>query len=203
MFHSKQIILNSCWANSRKIRGSESREHLFTEDSGYSSSRDSFEGERHVAGGCQLFRGKCFEEIGGYIANRKGGIDWIAVTTARMRGWKTRSFGDRMFHHHRSLGTGESNSLAAFFNYGRKDYYLGNHPLWEMFRIIYRMAKKPYAVSGIVLLSGYLYEAFRREDRPVSEELVRFHRKEEMQKLKTIFLSFLTDHNPDNRAASS
>lgn len=175
----------------------------FVEDSGYSSARDSFEGERHVAGGCQLFRRKCYEDIGGYIANRKGGIDWIAVTTARMRGWRTCSFGDKSFHHHRSLGTGESSSWAALFNYGRKDYYLGNHPLWEMFRIMYRMAKRPYAVAGIFLLSGYLYEAFRREGRPVSEEVVRFHRKEEMQKLKTIFLSFLTNHRPENRAADS
>lgn len=159
----------------------------FIEDSGYSSARDSQEGENHVAGGCQLFRRKCFEQIGGYVPNRKGGIDWIAVTTARMFGWRTRSFGERTFHHHRSLGTGESTSMAAVFNYGRKDYYLGNHPLWEMFRIIYRMSKKPYAVGGVVLLSGYLWEVFRREARPVTPELVQFHRREEMRKLKTIF----------------
>ena len=64
----------------------------FTEDAGYDSAQDSFEGENHVAGGCQLFRRECFEEIGGYVPNVAGGIDWIAVTTARMKGWKTRSF---------------------------------------------------------------------------------------------------------------
>jgi glycosyltransferase involved in cell wall biosynthesis len=175
----------------------------FVEDSGYSSTTDSFEGERHVAGGCQLFRKQCFEEIGGYVANRKGGIDWIAVTTARMKGWKTRSFLEKSFHHHRSLGTGESNSMAAFFNYGRKDYYLGNHPLWEMFRIIYRMAKKPYLVGGIVLLSGYLWEALLREDRPVTKELIRFHRKEEMQKLKVIIKSAFSGKRPKNRSADN
>jgi len=164
----------------------------FIEDSGYSSLYDSFEGENHVAGGCQLFRRKCFEEIGGYLANRKGGIDWIAVTTARMNGWKTRSFREKLFHHHRSLGTGESNSIAAFFNYGRKDYYLGNHPLWEILRIVYRMAKNPYAVGGLGLLSGYLWEAVLGKDRPVTQELIRFHRKEEMQKLKTIFRTIFT-----------
>ncbi len=55
----------------------------------YDSANDSFEGENHVAGGCQLFRRKCFEEIGGYVPNHAGGIDWIAVTTARMKGWRT------------------------------------------------------------------------------------------------------------------
>ncbi|MCK7489810.1 MAG: hypothetical protein MZU79_05985, partial [Anaerotruncus sp.] len=43
----------------------------FVEDSGYSSSRDSHEGERHVAGGCQLFRRRCFNDIGSFIANRR------------------------------------------------------------------------------------------------------------------------------------
>ena len=43
-------------------------------ENGYDSARDSFEGENHVAGGCQLFRRKCFEEIGGYIPNPAGGI---------------------------------------------------------------------------------------------------------------------------------
>ena len=174
----------------------------FVEDSGYNSSRDSHEGERHVAGGCQLFRRRCYDDIGGYIANRKGGIDWIAVTTARMRGWTTRSFGEKTFHHHRSLGTGESNPWSAFFSYGRKDYYLGNHPLWEMFRIVFRMAKKPRIAGGSLLLAGYLYEAFRREGRPVSAELVRFHRREEMRKLKSVFLTLLGEREPDKRAAS-
>ncbi len=175
----------------------------FFEDSGYSSLHDSFEGERHVAGGCQLFRKKCFKEIGGYIANRKGGIDWIAVTTARMNGWKTRSFRDKMFHHHRSLGTGERSSFAAFFSYGRKDYYLGNHPLWEILRVIYQMAKKPYVVAGLVLLSGYFWEAFLRKDRPVTKELIKFHRKEEIQKMKTIFGAICTRNRADDRTMDS
>ena len=44
----------------------------FTEDDGYDTARDSFEGENHVAGGCQLFRRQCFEKVGGYIPNRGG-----------------------------------------------------------------------------------------------------------------------------------
>ena len=73
----------------------------FTQDGGYDSSKDSFEGENYVAGPCQLFRRECFQEIGGYVANRAGGVDWIAVMTARMKGWKVRSFAEKRFHHHR------------------------------------------------------------------------------------------------------
>ncbi len=161
---------------------------IFREE-GYSSATDSFEGQNHVAGGCQLFRRRCFEEIGGYIPNSAGGIDWIAVTTARMKGWTTRSFREKWFFHYRSLGTAERSLLASTFSYGEKDYYLGGHPLWELFRVAYRVTKKPYLVGGIALCLGYLSAFLRQTKRPVSDELMRFHRKEQMLKLKTILRS--------------
>jgi glycosyltransferase involved in cell wall biosynthesis len=163
----------------------------FTENGGYDSARDSFEGENHVAGGCQLFRRKCFQEIGGYIPNRAGGVDWIAVTTARMKGWKTRSFVEKRFCHYRTLGTAGRSTLAATFSYGEKDYYLGGSPVWQLFRVAYRMTKKPVLVEGLALLSGYGWAALRRVKRPVTPELMRFHRREQMKKLRAIFRSIL------------
>jgi biofilm PGA synthesis N-glycosyltransferase PgaC len=161
----------------------------FTEEGGYDSARDSFEGENHVAGGCQLFRHKCFEDVGGYIPNPAGGIDWIAVTTARMKGWKTKSFPEKRFHHYRTLGTAGRSSVAASFSYGEKDYYLGGSPLWQLFRVAYRAAKQP--LDGAALLAGYCWAAAHRMRRPVSHELMRFHRREQMKKLRTIFRSLL------------
>src|SRR5262249_32320527 len=150
----------------------------FTEDGGYDTAKDSFEGENHVAGGCQLFRRECFEAVGGYIANPAGGIDWIAVTSARMKGWKTRSFPEKRFHHYRNLGTAGRSSVASSFSYGEKDYYLGNSPIWQVFRVVYRTTKRP--LDGLALLAGYCWAAARRIKRPVSTELMRFHRREEM-----------------------
>jgi glycosyltransferase involved in cell wall biosynthesis len=162
----------------------------FIED-GYDSAKDSFEGENHVAGGCQLFRRQCFEDVGGYVPNRAGGIDWIAVTTARMKGWKTRSFPEKRFHHYRTLGTAEKGALRALFSYGEKDYYLGGSPVWQLLRVAYRMAKKPVLLGGVALLSGYCWAALRRMKRPVTPELMRFHRREQMKKLKAIFRALL------------
>jgi len=170
---------------------------IFREE-GYSSGEDSFEGQNHVAGGCQLFRRRCFEHIGGYIPNKAGGIDWIAVTTARMKGWKTRSFREKHFFHYRSLGTAERSLLAAAFSYGEKDYYLGGHPLWEVFRVAYRMTKKPYLLGGAALFSGYISAFLRRTKRPVSDELMRFHRKEQLKKLKAILRSLATFKKVDS-----
>ena len=44
----------------------------------------------HVSGQCQMFRRECFEQIGGYIPRKIGGIDLVAVITARMKGWTRR-----------------------------------------------------------------------------------------------------------------
>ena len=170
----------------------------FTENSGYDSTRDSFEGENHVAGGCQLFRRRCFEEIGGYVPNRVGGIDWVAVTTARMRGWKTRSFPEKRFHHYRSLGTAERSVLGSLFSYGEKDYYLGGSPVWQIFRVAYRMGKRPVIIGGLALLFGYCWAALRRIKRPVSRELMRFHRREQMRKLGLIIGTILRGQKVDS-----
>jgi glycosyltransferase involved in cell wall biosynthesis len=168
------------------------------EEQGYNSGSDSFEGRNHVSGQCQIFRRSCFEEIGGYRANKAGGIDWMAVTTARMMEWTTRSFREKSFFHHRAMGTAERGRLASSFSYGEKDYYLGGHPIWEIFRVAYRMTKRPYLLDGVALGSGYLWALLRQTERPVSNELMRFHRKEQMQKLRTIFRSLVMFRRIDN-----
>ena len=161
----------------------------FTQDGGYDSTRDSFEGEHYVAGPCQLFRRECFEDIGGYVANHAGGVDWIAVMTARMKGWSVQAFPQKRFHHHRSMGTAERGNVAAMFSYGQKDYYLGGSPLWQLFRGAYQATKRPYVSGGAALLAGYVHAAFTRVPRAVSPELMRFHRAEQMKKLRAVLRS--------------
>lgn len=171
---------------------------VFREESGYNSETDSFEGRKHVSGQCQLFRRKCWEGIGGYIPHRAGGIDWMAVTTARMKGWKTESFREKWFFHYRHLGTAERSFFASAFSYGEKDYYLGGHPIWELFRVAYRSTKKPYILEGAALGLGYCWAFIRRTPRPVSRELMAFHRKEQMAKLRAILGSLFRFKRPDN-----
>jgi glycosyltransferase involved in cell wall biosynthesis len=170
---------------------------VFREE-GYSSDRDSFEGHKHVSGQCQLFRKQCWEEIGGYIPHRAGGIDWMAVTTARMKGWKTESFREKSFFHYRHLGTAERSVCSSLFSYGEKDYYLGGHPVWELFRVAYRATRPPYVIGAISLGLGYCWALLRRTPRPVSKDLMAFHRKEQMLKLKAILKSLVRFKRIDN-----
>jgi hypothetical protein len=111
--------------------------------------------------------------------------------TARMKGWKVQSFPEKRFHHHRSMGTAEKGPLAALFSYGQKDYYLGGSPLWQLFRVAYRMTKRPRVMGGLALLCGYCWAALRRMERPVTPELMRFHRREQMKKLRAVFCALL------------
>ncbi|UCF32189.1 MAG: glycosyltransferase family 2 protein [bacterium] len=152
----------------------------------FHSFRDSYISENHVNGQIQMFRRACFDQIGGYLAIPYGGIDWVAVTTARMKGWKTRSFSDRVFNHLRRMGTEGTNVLGARFHYGKKDYFLGGHPLWQIFRSTFQMTKKPYVLGGTLLLAGYLWASATME-KQVPEDLERFHRGEQMKRLRGIF----------------
>lgn len=154
----------------------------FVEDNTHYDYR--FTNIEHVSGACQLFRHECFEEIGGYLPIKAGGIDWVAVTTARMKGWKTKTFTEKTCEHHRDMGTGNGNQLGSYFRHGRKDYYLGGHPLWQVLRSFYQMTNKPYLVAGGLLFSGYTWAALCRTERPISDELMQFHRGEQMQRLK-------------------
>ena len=137
----------------------------------------------NVWGGCQLFRKECFEDIGGYVALPGGSIDHIAVVSARMKGWRTRTFTESVCLHHRTMGTAQSGGLRARFKYGAKDYAVGNHPLWELFRTIYQIRQRPYVIGAIALACGYSWSMLRHVKRPVSNDLVAFTRHEQMQRL--------------------
>jgi poly-beta-1,6-N-acetyl-D-glucosamine synthase len=141
----------------------------------------------NVWGGCQLFRRECFEAIGGYMPLKGGCIDHVAVISARHRGWQTRTFTEKVCLHHRQMGTALQGSLAAKFKFGMKDYSVGNHPLWELFRTFYQMRHGPFVVGGLALGSGYAWSLVRRKEIPLSPELVAFVRREQMQRLRRFF----------------
>ena len=138
----------------------------------------------HVSGACQLFRRECFTAIDGYMAVKGGSIDHIAVITARMKGWKTRTFTEKFCLHHREMGTAQQRVLTARFKYGAKDYAMGNHPAWELLRTFYQMSKRPLLLGGLALGVGYLWSWAKGVQRPVSDELVAFHQREQLRRLK-------------------
>jgi len=161
-----------------------------------------FVGIEHVSGACQLFRRACFEEIGGYVPVKGGGVDLIAATSARMKGWNTRTFTDKVCVHHRAMGTAQDGILTATFKIGIKDYTLGAHPIWESLRVVYQMTNRPFLLKGVTLGAGYVWALVRRVERPVPHEFVAFRRREQMHRLRTL-LQGGTDSLQGSHAAPS
>jgi glycosyltransferase involved in cell wall biosynthesis len=142
----------------------------------------------HVSGQVQLFRRECFEDIGGYVPIKTGGIDLVAVITARMKGWQTRSFLEKTYLHHRRMSSAKHHSrLGIAFDKGRTDYTHGCHPVWEVFRSIYQMTRPPVVLRGMFILAGFFWAMATRSEKVVSAELVRFRGAEQMSRLRNFF----------------
>lgn len=149
-------------------------------DSGYDYR---FASTDHVSGACQLFRKECFEAIDGYTPLKGGGIDVVAVLSARMHGWETRTFVEKHYDHLRPQSSANYGTLRARFKDGEKDYMLGGHPLWELFRGIYQMSRSPWVVGGGALMIGYVWSAIRRRKKSMPDDLVEFRRRWQMDRL--------------------
>ena len=140
----------------------------------------------NVWGGCQLFRRECYEDIGGYTPVKGGCVDHIAVVAARMGGWRTRTFTERVCTHNRKMGTAQQGALKAKFRIGAKDYAVGNHPIWEISRTVYQMTNPPLILGGCAMAAGYFWSALRRSEISVSTEMARFSRREQMGRLRKL-----------------
>lgn len=173
-----EFLLSKFAANPRLgVAGTPFREGSFQYDYRFTSIE-------HVSGQCQVFRRDCFADIGGYKPRQAGGVDLVAVTSARMKGWQTRSFVEKPYIHHRQMSTATHHRLLVPFRGGRLDYLLGAHPLWEVCRCIYQTTRPPLIVGGGLRLIGFVWAAVRDVDKQIPAELVRFRRNEQMQRLK-------------------
>ena len=139
-----------------------------------------------VRGGIQLFRKECFDEIGEFVPLKNGGEDVITEVLARKNGWKTKSFDHLMLEHHRLTGTGSWNIWGAKFNEGMLSYSMGYHPLFQLLKSIHRIKERPYLLSGMLHLFGFIYGNIIREKRPVSQEFIDHIRKEQLARIKTL-----------------
>jgi poly-beta-1,6-N-acetyl-D-glucosamine synthase len=142
----------------------------------------------HVSGACQLFRRECFEDIGGYTPIQSGGVDLVALLSARHKGWQTRTFTEKTCEHHRKMGAAHHSGFRERIHRGRMDFLLGSHPLWEICRGIYQMKNRPYLIGGLLILFGYAWTMLSGRRQTMPKELIRFRRRDQISQLRRIFL---------------
>ncbi|MFH1998172.1 MAG: glycosyltransferase family 2 protein [Planctomycetota bacterium] len=146
----------------------------------------------HVSGACALFRRKCFEDIGGYIPLKVEGTALMAVITARLKGWQTRTFPEICCVHYPETRVGRQATSKTKFESGYHDYLMGSHAVWQGVRSIYQMRQKPFVVGGVALLSGYLWAMMTQAERPVTKDLIKFYQMEQMSRLRGYLANFFT-----------
>jgi glycosyltransferase involved in cell wall biosynthesis len=136
----------------------------------------------HVSGTLQLFRRACLEALGGYLPV-EGGSDAIAVTTARMLGWQTRTFLEKACIHHRRMGSAAHGPWAAWFRCGQRDYALGNSVAWQVARSLYQMTLPPVVARGALIAAGYASASAGRRTRVMPDAVRRFVRTEHRRRV--------------------
>jgi len=52
---------------------------------------------------------------------------------------------------------------------------------------LFQVREKPFVLGGIWFVAGYVWAALHRRERTVSPELMKFHRAEQMARLRDIF----------------
>jgi len=143
---------------------------------------------RSVAGGIQLFRRECYNAIGGFIPLKRGGEDWYAEVVARLKGWEVASFpGLHAFHH--KPGRLVRGEIKESFRQGAMDYYLGSHPLFELFKCIRRVDEKPYFIGSFIRMCGFVWPYLSKPQRSVPAEFVEHLRNEQLTLLKSFIVS--------------
>jgi GT2 family glycosyltransferase len=147
--------------------------------------RKVFIDKRHTPGAIQMFRRKCYDEIGGYIPQKYGGDDTCAEIMARMKGWQTRSFQQYKVIHHRPVGMGDGRSiLQARFWQGLTEYGMATHPVFMLAKSIRRVfIEEPYCIGSLMRLAGFSAGYLRGEKRQIPSEVVSFVRKEQIRRL--------------------
>jgi|SRR5579864_1629402 len=139
-----------------------------------------------VAHAVQLFRRKCFQDIGEqYPALPFGGPDTYAEVTARMNGWRVKSFSELPVQHHRTTGSA-GGMLRSCFRQGRMDHSLGTLPLFELLKVLRRVPVSPYVIGASARFLGFVFAYLSHEPRAVSREFVASFRQEQSSRIRQL-----------------
>lgn len=138
----------------------------------------------NVNGVAKAYRSDCLDDIGGLQPSM--GWDGIDEYAARARGWRVHVLSELSILHYRRRGSKQS-WLAARWEEGRGNHYMGYLWSWLVVRAAYRMlVERPPVLGGLVLLLGFAAGRIGRRpqipDPAAREEL----RREQRARLRTL-----------------
>ena len=113
-----------------------------------------------VRGATRAYRLDCLQDV--LPLENLPGWDGIDEVKAIARGWRTTSFRDLGFLHHRKLASRDESRRQRLLAVGRANYYIGYRPSYLILRALFKARREPVALALIV---GYAGAALRREPR--------------------------------------
>ncbi len=139
--------------------------------------------EDSVAGGMQLFRRACYEQIGGYVPMHYGGEDWLAQIDARMAGWEVFALPEHHVLHYRPTSSAGGH-WRGLFRLGLMDASFGSHPVFETLKCARRMFAPPVLVGSALRFCGYWWWKISGRKPLIAPEKVAFLRKQQRAKMR-------------------
>jgi glycosyltransferase involved in cell wall biosynthesis len=136
-----------------------------------------------VAGGIQMFRRSCMEQIGGYIPLEHGGSDWLAQIDARVAGWEVVAYTQFPVFHYRPSSSADG-KWWGLFRAGLMDGSFGSHPVFEFFKCMRRIGGRPPVLGSATQFSGYVWWNITAGKPIIRPEQAAFLRREQMAKLR-------------------
>jgi poly-beta-1,6-N-acetyl-D-glucosamine synthase len=136
----------------------------------------------HVRGATRMWRWDCLEQL--LPLPERLGWDVVDELRANTLGWRTRSFDDLEFRHHRPVGARDG-AWDAWAAQGWVAHYVGYRPSYLVLRALYKALREPAALA---LLSGYCTAVIRRDER-YPDPAVRQHlrRQQSFRRLRVRF----------------
>lgn len=132
----------------------------------------------HVRGATRAYRWPCLQAV--LPLEERMGWDGIDELKANVAGWRTASFLDLPFYHHRATGAREG-ALRKWIGQGDMAHYMGYRTSYLVFRSCYRALRDPLALG---MLWGYAWAVLRREPRcPNPAVLAHLRRQQSLRNL--------------------
>jgi glycosyltransferase involved in cell wall biosynthesis len=135
--------------------------------------------ERHVTGSTvwgasRCYRRECLEDV--LPLEQRMGWDGVDEFRANARGWKTRTFKDLPFRHHRREGERDGARHRARLAQGRAARYIGYRTWYLVLRALWQARREPAALA---MIWGYAGAALRREPRLADAEARAYLRRQQ------------------------
>jgi hypothetical protein len=113
-----------------------------------------------VRGASRAYRWACYQDV--LPLESRPGWDGIDEMRAAARGWRSTSYADLVFFHHRVLGRRDQSRWRRLFEVGRAAHYTGYRPSYLFLRSLFKARRE---AAALAMTAGYVAAAIRREPR--------------------------------------